>query len=67
MRSHGVVPDASMAALDAFTREHAITEQVFRALDGAGLRDYDIVQIDEYTLDLVVAWPGGIWLVYDTT
>ena len=56
-----------LAALDAFARDHHLTEHVFRALDRAGHRDYDIVAMDEYALDLVVAWPGGAWLVYDTT
>jgi hypothetical protein len=67
MRVHGAVPADVLADLERFSADHEVTEQVFLAIDGAGLRDYDIVAMDEYSLDLVVAWPGGAWLVYDTT
>ena len=61
MRTHGEVAPDVLLALDAFAAGHEVTEQVFLAIDGAGLRDYDIVAMDEYSLDLVVAWPGGAW------
>lgn len=48
------------------TRSHTGTEQVFRAIDMQDL-PYDILAMDEYTLDLVVTLPDGLVLVYDTT
>ena len=67
MKAHGAVSAGTVAELEAFSREHYVTEQVFRDLDRRGLRDYDVLWMDEYSLDIKVAWGGGVWLVYDTT
>ncbi|MEQ1570372.1 MAG: hypothetical protein ABMA64_32355 [Myxococcota bacterium] len=53
--------------LDAFVSGQRGTERVLRDLEALGLELADIVQMDEFTLDLVVPLPDGLTLVYDTT
>lgn len=64
---HGQVPAARVIELQGFVAAHRITEQVFRDIDAAGLRIADILEMDEYTIDIVVPFPDGLVLVYDTT
>lgn len=64
---HGAVPETRVAELEDFVSTQGITEQVFRDLDALGLAIADIVNMDEYTLDLIVPLPDGLTLVYDTT
>lgn len=67
LATHGDVPPERLQALQAFVAEHTTTERVFLALLAGGLQFDDIVAMDEYTLDLIVALPDGLTLVYDTT
>ena len=38
-----------------------------RALEPEGLAITEVVEMDEFTIDLVVRFPDGLCLVYDTT
>ena len=64
---HGEVAATRVREVEDFVRGHFITEQLFRAVDRAGMEIDAIVHMDEYTIDIVVPWPGGLFLVYDTT
>jgi hypothetical protein len=63
----GAVPEARRAELADYTRGHRLTEHLVRAALDAGLDIEAAVQMDEFTFDLVIALPDGLWLVYDTT
>jgi hypothetical protein len=63
----GSVPEPRVRELEQFVASQRITEHVFLDLDARGLRIADIVNMDEYTLDLIVPLPDGLTLVYDTT
>jgi hypothetical protein len=56
-----------MTELASWVAAQGTTERVVLAATAAGLELHDVVQMDEFTLDLVVALPDGLWLVYDTT
>lgn len=65
--AHGPVPAHRLEELERFVAPHHTTEGIIRALDAAGLELADILEMDEYTLDLLVPLPDGLVLVYDTT
>lgn len=67
LRVHGRVPERRIAELEAWVAGQRITEQVVRETDRAGLVLAEVVEMDEYTLDLFVPLPDGLVLVYDTT
>lgn len=54
-------------ALTAFVSGQRTTEGVVRALAQEGLELADVVEMDEFTIDLVVPLLDGLCLVYDTT
>mgnify|MGYP000126430904 CR=1 FL=1 len=55
------------AQLEAFVSGQRITDDVVRDVLAEGLDIADVVQMDEFTIDLVVAVGPSEWLVYDTT
>jgi hypothetical protein len=63
----GDVPPHCFAALRAWVEPQRTTEDGVQAVLGDGLDLHDVVQMDEYTLDVLVRLPDGLWLVYDTT
>lgn len=66
-RLHCLLSGPRHRELLAWTRTQHITEQMFHAVDDAGLRITAIHHMDEYTIDIVVPLPDGLVLVYDTT
>jgi hypothetical protein len=67
LRIHGSVAADRLAELSELVRSHTTTERLFRAVDALGLVLHDLVAMDEFTNDVVVEVPGGLFLVYDTT
>ena len=67
IRVHGIVDPRRVAGLAALTARQSITEQVFRMVDELDLVVVDLLPMDEYTIDVVIALPDGLHLVYDTT
>ncbi|MCB9670759.1 MAG: hypothetical protein H6736_22570 [Alphaproteobacteria bacterium] len=69
MRIVGEIPiePARLEALERDVRTHRITEHIIRALPGMDAQLAEVVEQDEFTLDLVVRLPDGLFLVYDTT
>jgi len=61
------VPARRREQLEAFVAGQHTTEHVVRQVEAEGLELVDIVQMDEFTLDLVVRVDPSLWLVYDTT
>lgn len=67
LRPVGTILPARVAALEAWVKPQRTTEDVVRHALDAGLELHDVVQMDEFTLDLLLPLPDGLWLVYDTT
>lgn len=67
LRPVGSIPPERLAELGQFVADQTTTERVFRAVDRAGLQLDEIIHQDEYTIDIVVALPDQLVLVYDTT
>ncbi len=67
LAAHGLVPANRMEELERFVASHRTTEQIIRAIEAASLEIAEILEMDEYTLDIVVPLPDGLVLVYDTT
>jgi hypothetical protein len=65
--AHGSVPAHRVEELSRFVASHRTTEQLLRAAQAAGLDVAAILEMDEYTLDILVPLPDGLVLVYDTT
>ena len=65
--AHGPVPAHRLEELSRFVASHRTTEGVLHALEAAGLELAEILEMDEYTIDLLVPLPDGLVLVYDTT
>jgi hypothetical protein len=63
---HGSVDAARVVQIAQWAAAHATTERLFRDVDRDRL-DYDVIAMDEYTMDIVVVLPGGPFVVYDTT
>ena len=63
----GSVPASRVAELAAVVTEHRITEQVVQHALDAGYTIEAAVNMDEFTIDLVIRLPDGLYLVYDTT
>ncbi|MCB9675724.1 MAG: hypothetical protein H6737_11440 [Alphaproteobacteria bacterium] len=62
----GGVDASRVEQLAAYVRPHRLTEHLVRDALDAGYAIEDAFQMDEFTIDLVVA-AEGVWLVYDTT
>jgi len=67
LRAIGSIPDARLAELASWVQRQRTTEHIVQAAIEQGLELHDVVQMDEFTLDLVLPLPDGLWLVYDTT
>ncbi len=67
LRVHGTVPAERVAELGRMVDGLGSLERVLRALDGQGLVLSEVVSMDEYTVDILVALPDGLTLVFDTT
>jgi len=67
LRPVGTIPAARLAELSAWVDGQRTTEQVVEAAQAIGQELHDVIQMDEFTLDLLLALPDGLWLVYDTT
>jgi hypothetical protein len=67
LATHGLVPAHRLEELSRFVASHRTTEGILRAIEAAGLELAEILEMDEYTLDIVVPLPDGLALVYDTT
>ena len=67
MRVHGKVVEDRIAELEAYVAGHTTTERLVRAAleDGHDLAAF--VEMDEFTIDVVVRLGDGLCLVYDTT
>jgi len=63
----GSIDAGRVAQLTAFVAGQRITDHVVRALEPEGLAITEVVEMDEFTIDLVVRFPDGLCLVYDTT
>ncbi len=66
MRVHGNVPPEHVAAAIAFSAGHTITETLVRDVLEGGWQIDEVVEMDEFTLDLLIE-ADGVWVVYDTT
>lgn len=66
-RAVGAVAAHRVAALDAAVRDHRTLEHVVRWAVAEGVEIADVVTMDEYTHDVLVALPDGLVLVFDTT
>ena len=51
---------------DALARQRTL-EDIVRGTLARGDLITEVVVQDEFTHDVVVPWPGGLYLVYDTT
>lgn len=67
LRPIGSIPEARLAELTSWVQSQRTTEHVVQAANAEGLELHDVVQMDEFTLDLLLPLPDGLWLVYDTT
>ena len=48
-------------------RQHSIKHTLDWLAAHAAARSDEMVTQDEYSHDFLVAYPGGLWLVYDST
>lgn len=57
------------ARIEALVASHKTLEDVVRwgLIQQPAIMIKDVVVQDEYTHDVVIAHPSGVWLVYDTT
>jgi len=67
LRPVGTIATDRLSALEAWLAPQRTTEDVVRAALAEALELHDVVQMDEFTLDLLLPLPDGLWLVYDTT
>lgn len=67
MRVYGQVSSTRLDELERYVAGQQITEHVVRDALASGLGIDDVVQMDEFTIDLLVELPDGLVLVYDTT
>jgi hypothetical protein len=67
VRAVGVVDDGRLAALDAATAGHRTLEHVVRWVAAEGHELAEVVTMDEFTHDVVILVPEGLFLVFDTT
>ena len=65
--THGEIDPDRLAEVARFVADQRITEHVVRDVLAADLRIDEIIEMDEFTIDLVVPLPDGLTLVYDTT
>lgn len=63
----GQVDPSRLEALEQSIASHRLTEHVMRGLTALGGELEDVVEQDEFTIDLVVRLSDGLFLVYDTT
>ena len=63
----GSVPVDRVERLKEMVRRQSITEHIVRDLEANDLKFHGVIEMDEYTLDLLVVASDGLCLVYDTT
>ena len=64
---HGQIPAKRLTELAAFILDHRTTARLTNDAFASGLDISDIVQLDEYSLEIVVPLPDGLVLTYGTT
>lgn len=67
LRAIGRIEEPARAALEAVVAGHRTLELVVRWAIDAGLDVVEVVGMDEYTFDVVVAVGEGLHLVFDST
>ena len=63
----GSIPADREERLKEMVHGQSITEHIFRDLEANDLKFHGVIEMDEYTLDLLVVASDGLCLVYDTT